>query len=69
MGISLEIFSKVACQATFLGETSFILYLFEEILITANGGIIMSWWKNGLLLAAGGVAGLALAAWLENIAE
>ena len=26
----------------------------------------MSWWKNGLLLAAGGVAGLALAAWLES---
>ena len=25
----------------------------------------MTWWKNGLLLAAGGVAGLALAAWLE----
>ena len=23
------------------------------------------WWKNGLLVAAGGVAGLALAAWLE----
>ena len=26
----------------------------------------MTWWKNGLLLAAGGVAGLALAAWLES---
>ena len=26
----------------------------------------MNWWKNGLLLAAGGVAGLALAAWLES---
>ena len=26
----------------------------------------MGWWKNGLLLAAGGVAGLALAAWLES---
>ena len=26
----------------------------------------MTWWKNGLLLAAGGVAGLALAAWLET---
>ncbi|MCI7612562.1 MAG: hypothetical protein MSS66_06180 [Selenomonadaceae bacterium] len=24
------------------------------------------WWKNGLLVAAGGVAGLALAAWLES---
>lgn len=29
----------------------------------------MSWWKNGLLLAAGGVAGLALAAWLESEAK
>lgn len=26
----------------------------------------MSWWKNGMLLAAGGVAGLAIAAWLES---
>lgn len=26
----------------------------------------MTWWKNGLLLAAGGVASLALAAWLES---
>jgi len=26
----------------------------------------MTWWKNGLLLAAGGVVGLALAAWLES---
>ncbi|MBQ9364674.1 MAG: hypothetical protein IJT82_02755 [Schwartzia sp.] len=26
----------------------------------------MTWWKNGLLLAAGSVAGLALAAWLES---
>ena len=25
----------------------------------------MSWWKNGLLLGAGGIAGLAIAAWLE----
>lgn len=24
------------------------------------------WWKNGLFVAAGGVAGLALAAWLES---
>lgn len=24
------------------------------------------WWKNGLLVAAGGVAGLALATWLES---
>ncbi|WP_029544503.1 hypothetical protein [Selenomonas sp. AB3002] len=29
----------------------------------------MTWWKNGLLLAAGGVAGLALAAWLESECE
>lgn len=29
----------------------------------------MTWWKNGLLLAAGGVAGLALAAWLESEAH
>jgi len=29
----------------------------------------MTWWKNGLLLAAGGVAGLALAAWLESESE
>ena len=28
--------------------------------------IDMTWWKNGLLLAAGSVAGLALAAWLES---
>ena len=26
----------------------------------------MSWWKNGLLLGAGGIAGLAIAAWLES---
>lgn len=26
----------------------------------------MSWCKNGMLLAAGGVAGLAIAAWLES---
>ena len=26
----------------------------------------MTWWKNGLLLAAGGIAGLVLAAWLED---
>ena len=26
----------------------------------------MSWWKNGLLLGVGGIAGLALAAWLES---
>ena len=26
----------------------------------------MTWWKNGLLLAAGGVAGMAIAAWLES---
>jgi len=26
----------------------------------------MSWWKNGMLLAAGGIAGLTLAAWLES---
>ena len=25
----------------------------------------MSWWKNGLLLGVGGIAGLAIAAWLE----
>lgn len=29
----------------------------------------MTWWKNGLLLAAGGVVGLALAAWLESECE
>ena len=29
----------------------------------------MTWWKNCLLLAAGGVAGLALAAWLESECE
>ena len=29
----------------------------------------MTWWKNGLLLAAGGAAGLALAAWLESECE
>ena len=26
----------------------------------------MTWWKNGLLLATGGVAGMAIAAWLES---
>ena len=26
----------------------------------------MSWWKNGMLLAAGGIAGLTLATWLES---
>ena len=26
----------------------------------------MAWWKDGLLIAAGGVAGLALAAWLDS---
>ena len=26
----------------------------------------MSWWKNGLLLGAGGIAGVAIAAWLES---
>ena len=26
----------------------------------------MSWWKNGLLLGAGGIAGLAIAAWLKS---
>ena len=26
----------------------------------------MSWWKNGLLLGAGGIAGLAIAVWLES---
>ena len=26
----------------------------------------MSWWKNGLLLGVGGIAGLAIAAWLES---
>ncbi len=30
-----------------------------------KGEIDMSVWKNGLLLAAGGIAGLAMAAWLE----
>ncbi len=29
----------------------------------------MTWWKDGMLLAAGGVAGLALAAWLESECE
>ena len=58
--------SKVACQATFWEETCFILYLFEVMNDKQIGGDYMSWWKNGLLLAAGGVAGLALAAWLES---
>ena len=37
-----------------------------DSLCILRGGDCMSLWKNGLLLAAGGVAGLALAAWLES---
>lgn len=36
------------------------------MLSTKMGVIEMMWWKNGVLLAAGGVAGLALAAWLDS---
>ena len=60
-------FLKVACQANFLISSTAILESSKVQIVSTKIGVIdMTWWKNGLLLAAGGVAGLALAAWLES---